>query len=178
MNKCPFIAMDLETTGLDIYNDQILQVGLVAFDKEGIKNKEVYYVKHDRIYGQPYALAMNQKILYKISKGEDCHTWDCVDDFIYLFVDNNCAKKPIPVGFNVGPFDLAFLNHWASPNNKDRFHHRCIELGTVFAHTETGLPMTSTEALKKYLNKEVSHDALEDAEDAAKLYIGRLNGKW
>ena len=70
-------------------------------------------------------------------------------------------------------FDLAFWaaekrRHLLTPNLV--FSHRPIELGSLLAGSD-GLPTSSKHAVKSILDKPVSHDALEDARDARRLYL-------
>lgn len=178
MSKARFIAIDLETTGLDPQRDQILQIGAVAFD-DGIVGTFERTITYEHFFGDAYALAMNQQLLYKIARGAGVphrKAYAELSDFIAEF----CATKPYAVGFNVGKFDLAFLHSKYTANgvvHGPKLHHRTVELGSVFMNAD-GTPGTSNEVIPRLLSHAVAHDALQDAMDAALLYMGRLRGEW
>ncbi len=63
-----YVSIDIETTGLDRQNDQVLEVGAVIEDtdkqldfNEIPKFKAI--INHDRLSGSPYALSLNARIL-------------------------------------------------------------------------------------------------------------------
>ena len=68
---------------------------------------------------------------------------------------------------NVASFDVAFLK---AAREWPQLHYRSIELGSLLADRSGSCPMGSTEASEYWLTKKVSHDALEDAQDAVRLY--------
>ena len=176
-----FCAFDLETTGLDPQRDQILQIGAVLFTKDGVIDEFETLVRHDRYEGDPFALQMNAAILKRLAAGEGAPLGEALlsdDEGVarnlgdFLTADN-IKRPPHPVGFNVGSFDIRFLPPYA----QKWFHHRCVELGSVFM-ADDGTPGTSNKVVQGLLGRKVAHDALQDARDAAELYMGRLNGKW
>jgi hypothetical protein len=71
--RTPYVCIDLETTGLDDANCQILEFGAVIEDWvtpfEKLKSFRCY-IYHDQIVGEPYALAMNAAILKKMAGAE------------------------------------------------------------------------------------------------------------
>lgn len=169
------IAFDLETTGLDPQRDQILQIGAVVFDHEDVTTpierlpSFVTDVRHDRYEGNAFALQMNAWLLKRIATAKPKPP-DLIAAMYRLqeFIrDNHRTEidfKLNPVGFNVAAFDVAFVK---AAGFDYLFHHRPIELGSLLS--KDGLPVTSTAACK-LINREVQHDALEDARDAVRLY--------
>lgn len=190
MSKPMFCAVDLETTGTNPNKDQILQVGLVLFDMNRIYATGVWLVEHDRYEGDPYALAMNSDILWRIAREKPLKLWDGyyngyklphaitekvvhINDLYHtlsLWLGPDLIGNIHPVGFNVGHFDCAFLKNIPGSPVEGLFNRRVIELGTVF-RGQDGAPMKSSEVVPKFLGKEVGHDALGDALDAAYLYM-------
>jgi len=71
----PYIALDIETTGLNTRKAQVLQVAAVLDD--GVSPIEEldrinYVIKQDEInYGEPYALGMNAWIFQMIKDHKD-----------------------------------------------------------------------------------------------------------
>ena len=178
-------ALDLETTGLNPQTDQILQIAVVAFDPDDptIPVHELPYfytdVRYARYEGDAYALQMNATILKRIADGgrdvpslrqaigDYCsggRIRTTLIDFIQeQFPGDDYKRGPHPVGFNVAAFDVAFVK----AAGYDLFHYRPIDLGSLLS--ADGLPVSSTNALN-IIGREVTHDALEDARDAVRLY--------
>lgn len=168
------LAFDLETTGLNPYGDQILQIGAVVFDHEDVTTPVedlpcfVTDVRHDRYQGDAFALQMNHEILLRLAKGCGVPIGSALfnlEAFVHEhFPRDDYKHGPHPVGFNVAAFDVAFIK----AKGRDLFHHRPVELGSLLSLD--GIPTTSNALVRKYLNKDVAHDALQDARDAVELY--------
>ena len=169
------LAFDLETTGLIPHLDQILQIGAVVFDHEDVMTPVeklphfVTDVRHDRYHGSAFALQMNHEILMRTATNRNTPTKSGALTMLSRFIANHFPRDeykrgPHPVGFNVAAFDVAFVK----AAGYDLFSHRPVELGSLLS--KDGLPVTSKDAVKKYFNKAVAHDALEDARDAVRLY--------
>jgi DNA polymerase III epsilon subunit-like protein len=162
----PFIAIDIETTGLNRSTAQILQIGATVYggiDSPGTQPSDQFmsYVRHREYHGQAAALAMNQNIFARLAKGEGVALWRAIRE-LNVFILERCRENPYPVGFNVGSFDLTILRRdWYG---EWPFHHRVIEIGSLCANLD-GTP-TSSNALAALRGHEVTHDALEDALDA------------
>lgn len=67
-----YVSIDIETTGLDRENDQIVSIGLAIEDTNNIvpvdKLPQLYIiVLHDRLAGSPHALTMNYGVIMAIS---------------------------------------------------------------------------------------------------------------
>jgi oligoribonuclease (3'-5' exoribonuclease) len=167
LRKYQFVAIDLETTGLDTQRDQILQIGAVAFDPKTEEQVEfMTLVKHDRYEGDAYALQMNANILWQLAR-EDHPREAVAIRMLGEFLDKLTFSPTYAVGFNVGQFDIAFLR---KAGLKGRFHHRCIDLTTLFLDPKTGEPGNSHNTSMEHFKREVTHDALQDARDAAELF--------
>lgn len=178
------IAIDVETTGLNVNQDQILQIGAVMFDSTDMETPVdelpsfETLVQYDRYTGDAFALQMNQAILLRLAKEGGAPPADAIFNLLRGFILDHSEEienaqgfkkkvAPHPLGFNVAAFDIAMLkNHGLNPT---LIHHRPFELGTMFAHPETG-PAKSSEIIPKLLGTEVAHDALKDAQDAVELY--------
>lgn len=171
------IALDLETTGLNPQTDQILEVGMVCFDSETgeVHGEFQTLVSHDRYEGSAYALQMNQEILleltdtnmrYKTCYGES-HMLE--HEMLEFTKFTWGLDRPHVVGFNVAPFDLAFLK----ASGIDIFDFRAIELGTLLmGPMESATPVSSRYVVKMVRGPDakVPHRALEDARLAVELY--------
>ena len=121
-----YISLDLETTGLDPVEDQILQISMVVEDTaircplEELPHFTAF-VKHPRISGNTYALGMNGWILDIISGRKTNETgypilpryptadgsWDVQAQ---AFLTEHFGRARITVaGKNVAGFDIPFL---------------------------------------------------------------------
>lgn len=179
MSKHNFLSIDLETTGLDVTRDQILQVGAVAYGGEGKIAELDVLVKHERYEGQAYALQMNAGLLRRLAGGEGVILWKALD-LLHEFVLDNCAERPFPVGFNVGKFDRVLLERdWNLSKSivyDFPLHRRVLELGTLYARPAHGFrPASSAEVCQNVLDlDEMPHDALQDARINAALHAKKL----
>ena len=75
-----YCSLDIESSGLDTTNDQVLEIAIVVDDLSQSVSREdledylsklpVFhcYVKHDRIQGHPYAISMHNRIFNIIAK--------------------------------------------------------------------------------------------------------------
>lgn len=174
------VALDLETTGLNPQRDQILQLGMLAFDTEtGETVGELeLLVAHDEYRGDPYALAMNADILRRIAKagrGDIVHDRR-LDNRVSVTLDLwDMPNRPKAVGFNVTPFDLAFLK----AAGVDVFHHRAVEVGSLLMPRMGAIaPVTSAEWMAFHAGADVAHTALADCRMARDAYAYALGLEW
>jgi oligoribonuclease (3'-5' exoribonuclease) len=177
------IAIDVETTGLDVNHDKILQIGAVMFDSNDMTTP-VDELPHfetlvwwERYEGNAFALQMNQAILLQLATEGGPRAAVALMNlggFIRDHADRRDTPHaiqqtvpPHPLGFNVAAMDLAMLK--AHGMDDKLIHYRAFELGTMFAHPDTG-PAGSSKIIPKLLGREVAHTALQDARDAVELY--------
>jgi oligoribonuclease (3'-5' exoribonuclease) len=166
----PYVAIDIETTGLDPDTCQVLEIGAVIHDPaKPLLECPTFRacIKHNVITGTPRALQMNARLLEEIADGggewednacERFHNW-LKTHFEDLTVNHIHA-----LGKNVGTFDLVFLNK-ISEWPKWLFHYRSLDVGSMYA-TPDG--MYSQGELECELADEFSipgepHEALYDA---------------
>ena len=65
----PYVSIDIETTGLNPMECQILEVGAVIDDGRALENLPQFhcYVLHQQIVGSAFALSMHPTILRRIA---------------------------------------------------------------------------------------------------------------
>jgi len=171
------VALDLETTGLDPQKDQILQIGMLCFESitgEVIGEFETL-VSHARYEGDAYALQMNHKLLKRLAAGEGANIASARSLMAYQlrvwgFDIGDRKSKPVAVGFNVAPFDLAFLK----ASRIDLFSHRAVELGTLLMHVFKDCQPVTSNAYMEARGLEVTHTALEDCRMARDAYLDAM----
>jgi oligoribonuclease len=193
-----YITIDIETTGLDPVKDQILQFAAVIRDtnkmSEPVEKSPtmVCYVEHQRYEGHPYALALNAGILSELAKPKEKRKMKTVshDQLAYSFANfliengyeysmNSRRVFFIGAGKNFGTFDLQFLKNlpgWSSTLVVDS---RVLDPAMLFIRPEDKkLPGLKNCLQRIGINKEISHDALEDVHDTIIALETGLSNLW
>lgn len=162
-----FVSVDIETTGLDPYRDQILEIGAVR----SVDRSEFHVlIRHEKIRGDYIAIDMHIKSGLLAACWE--HGVTLVEGmklfyaFLSMGVDpEDKAKSAVTcAGKNFGSFDMQFLKE-ADPEIKKVIRHRCIDIACMFAiASDTVLPDLKTCVERaNLLDYKSSHRALDDA---------------
>jgi oligoribonuclease len=160
-----FISVDLETTGLDPFANQILEIGVVLEDTNNILPLEQLatyhaYVVHPggNLYGNIFALNLNAGIIEKLRNQkdlEDQYNFVRVEDLALDFM-NWCSNqgfelkvknegKPnehqqteslVVAGKNFASFDKLFLNNVPNWNKHIRMKTRVLDPAILFVDWE------------------------------------------
>ncbi len=156
----PYFSIDIETTGLNIYESQVIQIGAV-FD-DGVSNlKDLprieILLKPETMYYEPFAMSMHSDLLKRIAKHENVGHEYQFSKFIRDLVPSG---KVTFAGKNIGTFDLPILIN----NGIDipEYKHRLIDVGSVYFN-DFGYVPSLDEINAKIGYKPVTHTALEDA---------------
>lgn len=153
-----YIAIDLETTGLNPEKDEIIEFGAIIFDEDGIIKKEYQTFINTNI--------KIPEIVSQITKitNEDIKNAPKIETLKKEI--SALLKDKIIVGHNI-EFDLAFLKKAKIliPNNT---------IDTLFLSSAL-LPLEKSHSLESLckslkLQEKSSHNALEDARSAMKLF--------
>lgn len=190
-----FLSIDLETTGLDPERDQILQIGVVIGDfvTPGVQALPSWecLIAHERIYGNPFAIAMNAGLIGKIARREQ-HPNDLFFPFLEAAYESLAGWlighgfEPgsdgriqfVAAGKNVAGFDLPFLNSdendGATWRSLFKPKHRVFDVGPLyFQHGDSAPPDLRTCLARAGIDKEVDHTAVADALDVIRLLRAR-----
>jgi len=201
--KMRYVSIDVESTGLNRENCDIIQFAAVIDDIlnplpiDELPKFQAYFYKP--LYsGEPYALSMHGEIFRKIDKahrenieenelGERfMDIQDLPNAFRNFLVKNNFkedSKRRIHItvaGKNVGSFDIPFLKEKIKDWNNIVIRHRNIDPAVLYyKQGDISLPDTKLCMERAGLSGEVTHTALEDAIVVVKLIRRKLcNNGW
>lgn len=169
-----YVSVDIETTGLNPDTDQVLQIAAVVDTDPAIPVEQLptytAILKHTRVSGSPFAMAMNAGLLSTIADGKAAvYPEVAVKEllaFLYAYATNN---KIVAAGKNFASFDRQFLRQ-LDPNLNQVFHHRSIDPAMFFVTgTDTVPPDTLSCMCRAGIVNELRHDALEDARAVVRL---------
>jgi oligoribonuclease (3'-5' exoribonuclease) len=170
-----YVALDLETTGLDPNKCQIVMASFILEDTEYSEMPadklphHTTYITHPAYYWEPAALKMNRWIIDKLCNSSleypvmDLESWEASAK---VWLTHVCETPITLAGKNIGSFDIQFL----PPYLKKFCGHRYIEVGSVCLDWKCGR-VESLASLKKrhLLGETVAHDARLDAIDVINL---------
>jgi len=177
-----YVSLDIETTGLNPENCQVLEIGAVIDD--GTTPAEECptfhcYVDHGLILGEPFAVSMHQTILRRIATHEEGYTylqpWEVATrfrDFLKEHGLDSENEKIVVAGKNYASFDARFLSKITSWDKHIQIHHRILDPAALYWQPETDgveLPDTKTCMERADIPGEVAHTAVEDAQVVVRL---------
>jgi oligoribonuclease (3'-5' exoribonuclease) len=177
----PYLAIDLETTGLDVDNHQILEIGAVfnCYSKPVIEcdvfRRTVHYSAD--IVGSPFALAMNAPLLRQIAEGESVNIRNACADFRDWLNARGIDRdnKVTLLGKNVGSFDWQLLRR--APGFPAAYiNYRMLDVGSMYATPEgiSGQAELCEAVAKKHNIPGVEHTAVYDA----RVSLALAREKW
>lgn len=186
-----YLAVDIETTGIDENWCQILEIAAVLADTLDLATPaedlpawscRLYY---DRVVGQPYALWLNASLILDMERREAHHNYlhpDSVWSHLNIWLEGHGLRdeRLTLSGKNLGTFDLRFLcrlPRW----NRERFRHRVLDPGSLFLlPTDACLPDLHACAIRAGIPWDAGkhHTALEDARTVVRLNNAALAAKW
>ena len=174
-----YVAIDLETTGLDLDRCAITQIGIVTRNSEAEHLRSIQYeIAPNSSYWEPVALDMHE------ARVKGCpRDINDVDHLVYREMRNSWGIKhgeAWPVGWNVGPFDIALLKKHM-PLTASLFSYRSMELNALAAFLDettseefrrnskghiTSWKTIATRVAEQRTGRNQAHDALWDSEAA------------
>ncbi len=183
-----YVSIDLETTGLDPERCQIIEMGAVVADssmQDGpIAALPTFhtYVTQPYWTGESYALSMHSQIFRRIATKESGYSYIepvyLTEVFTEWLYNSGVSPKIVVAGKNFGAFDLPFLRKFSGM--AELFGHRFIDPAMLYFDPmlDERIPDLQTCLYRAGLgNREVSHTALEDAQDVVRVLNGAFKGK-
>lgn len=144
-----YVGLDLETTGLDPKENDILEVGVVLFDKDlqPIAHEnwlvETPRAKRDRETGGMDGFVLDMHTMNDLfgdiidEKKHVFREYEAVERSVLTWLDDhNVPAKPYMVGNSV-TFDRVFLAEYM-PQLLNRFHYRSVDATSVMQAAEIG----------------------------------------
>ena len=190
---CKYCSIDIETTGVNLDNCDIIEFGCVV-DELGstinvnkLPTYHCYFVK--QFYqGEPFALSMHSKILKRIADREKGYTYMSVtkfgNSFKQFLLKNGFELENDKViinvaGKNFGSFDLQFLNKQTDLSKHVIISNRILDPSILFLkNKDKRLPCLSECKKRANMPENVSHDAVSDARDIVVLLRKALEHKF
>lgn len=167
----PYIALDIETTGINPETSQIIQIAAV-YDPDGITpitqlpKFDIAITNKGEIKGEPFALSMHSDLFKRIASGGKgtTSTTDTADGHfgMWLLANGIATSKLTVAGKNAAGFDLPFLKMHGFKT--ERFSHRVLDVGPVY-FPDFGYVPSLAEINKLTGRGEVQHDAYADCID-------------
>lgn len=190
-NKQPYISIDIETTGLNPETCQVLEVGAIIDDWRDdpyTLPKFRAILKHDSIFGEPFAIQMNAALIKLIAtipavKGEmaepEISPLDPVNCMFAPhevtgrfkhFLQKNGISLDVgfqPAGKNFASFDKPFLELCVPRWKRDvKIKHRTIDPGNLYWKPGVEyIPDSKACKERAGIPGIVAHTAVEDALD-------------
>jgi len=190
-----YISIDLETTGLDPVNNNIIEFGAVLDNLKEMKPLSELprfhaYICMDEYKGQPYALSMHPTIFRRIAKKEEGYNYLYPNTlgkaFLNFLLEHGYELevrkgKKIPrtvvnvAGKNFGTFDLPFLNHQTNFSSSVKIRSRILDPGILCLESEDEVIPGLMECLKRVgVEKEIAHTTIEDSLDVIEVIRAKL----
>ena len=131
-----FCSLDIETTGLNRFTCDVLEVAVVIDDCVNPLNDQPMFreiVAASHISGSPFAIHMNAALISDIADGKGL-SLDLVAENFAMWMSKHWPKgDPVLfVGKNSASFDLPFLAEHGFFGEDFKQHHRGLDPGSMY----------------------------------------------
>jgi DNA polymerase-3 subunit epsilon len=161
------IFFDIESTGLHVLKDRIIQIGLIKYKKSGDSPEEKEYLLNPGVPISAEAFAVHG---ISVDMIRNKPSFKDIADELFDWIDNADLA-----GYNSDRFDVPMLlEEFARVGKKlDLSKRRCIDVQKIFYKME---PRTLKAAYKYYCNKSLdeAHDAIADVRATAEVLKGQI----
>lgn len=160
------VFFDVESTGLHVIRDRIIQLAMIKYSKDGSEVEKVYLINPEiPISEEAYRIhGMNNEDLKDQPKFKD------IASEVFEFI-----KDVDLAGYNSNRFDVPILMEelFRCGYDLDLENRRLVDVQRIFYRME---PRTLKAAYKFYCQKELknAHDALEDIKATVEVLQGML----
>ncbi|MEO3431409.1 DUF294 nucleotidyltransferase-like domain-containing protein [Pelagibius sp. CAU 1746] len=174
LGAVPAVALDLETTGLDVANDRIVEVAAVRLQSDGGGAEN----RFSRLVNPGLPIPQSSTRIHGISDEEVAGA----EAFAEIVPElSQWVGRSLVIGYALG-FDLAVLKAEHQRYGIDWTAPRSIDVRYLVQLVAPDLPNQSLELAAKWLGVEIGerHRALGDAETAARIFtalVPRLREK-
>ena len=165
--KKDLVFFDLETTGLNVVRDRIIQIALIKYPQNGSEPEEMDMLINPGIPISPESIAITG-ITPDMLKNKP--TFQQVADQIYQFIGNADLS-----GYNSDRFDIPILieEFYRAGLDFDISGRKLIDVQKIFYKME---PRTLKAAYKFYCNTDLenAHNALADVRATVEILKGQI----
>ncbi|MFO7603063.1 MAG: DUF294 nucleotidyltransferase-like domain-containing protein [Gammaproteobacteria bacterium] len=157
----PVLVLDLETTGLDVKNDRVIQVGAITLQGEQI----IETPQLNQLIRPGVAIPAATAAIHGI-RDQDVETAPAFADIVQPLKDLLSGR--VVVGQHIG-FDIAILRHEFARLGLVWHEPAMIDISQLVGALQPALPELSLEAVCRYLGVEIHnrHSAMGDCLAAA-----------
>lgn len=175
--RFPYLALDVETTGVNTEKVHVLQLAAIYDNGGAIRDlptfNEVIAWK-EITYGEEYAMNLNKRLLERAELGQNVVSVAEAREKFYKWLDVVQPEGKItPAGKNAAGFDLPILANKTNGFVFKRFLRRVLDPGSMYTQEFDHIP--NQDEINKLIGRQaVTHDALQDCYDV--VYAVRY--KW
>lgn len=175
--RFPYLALDIETTGLDRQRVHVLQLAAIydnGLSPEKLPTFEVVIRWPVITYGEEYAMHLNRHLLERAFKKDRVVSIEEAREQFSKWLDFVQPSGKITLaGKNAAGFDVPILANPVNNFSTNKFIRRVLDPGSMYAEDFTHIPDQSE--INKLIGREaVTHDALEDCWDV----VYAIRNKW
>lgn len=156
-----YVVFDIETTGLDCFNDKIIEIGAIKVINNEIVEEFNYLINPN--------IALPEVIVNITGiTDEDLKDKDTIDIILPKFIE---FIGDYPLLAHNNSFDLSFINENIKKLNLNKLNNKMVDTLELSRKYLTHMYSHKLETLKKYYNiKEVSHRAVGDCKTTKCVY--------
>lgn len=187
----PYLAIDIETTGIDIICEVLQIAAIYDNGEENISDMKTFEVKikHENFVATPSAMIMNHDLILEIenSKSDDVTTPAKAAIRFCNFLSGIFASvnKVTIAGKNVAVFDVPRLERFVNKYHPSKkwaefdWNYRCLDIGSLY-FPDFGEVVSLSRINGRIGRKDVSHDALDDTKDVVYAIRNKIGNriKW
>lgn len=160
-----YVSIDLETTGLDPDQNQVLEIGAVIQQAGGAQVDDPFHaILHwENLTGSATALAMNARLIKLIADGEGYDPQEAWRMFEQWLGPHLTMGRIVVAGKNFASFDARFIRR-AAPHLLQKFHRRVLDPRSFWTRPEDACSPSLAECLERAgLPPHNVHNAFADA---------------